>query len=156
MIFRRAMARESCLMSLLLTPVVGLVSLQYWRVHFITLAAALCACSFQLSWALTCTPRYLKLLTSWMCWPSIVSGGCSSSIFFLSSSGSCWVFCVAWSTLTCWPQIWNYVPCSTAGHYHHLLECLGGFVEVFFYHNQYYVIDISQWAFLAFVAWNVW
>ena len=46
-------------MSLRLTPVVGFVSLQYWRIHFMALAVVHCACVFQLSWLSITMPRYL-------------------------------------------------------------------------------------------------
>src|SRR5271168_2666036 len=43
-----ATARYNCLISLALTPVVGLVSLLYWSIHLVALAVACCTCSFHL------------------------------------------------------------------------------------------------------------
>src|SRR6266704_3567588 len=97
-------------MSLLLTPVVGLVSLRYWRIHLVALAVARCACSFQLSCASTCTPRYLKLVTSCIYWPSIQRMGLSSNILFCASSGLTWVLRVACRTtnlLTSNLELWS-------------------------------------------------
>ena len=79
-IFGNATDLQSCCISLDLILVEGLVSLLNWRIHFVTLAVVLWACSFQVRRSLMRMPRYLQLFVSFTNCPSSMSSGLGSGM----------------------------------------------------------------------------